>query len=385
MSDYSQSLISLLAYHATARPDAIALRHKKLGLWQHWSWKNLLELSERYTSALYEYGFQNKQTFLIVSAPNIDVVAISLAIQALGGEVQLIDQSVDTLKTEDFLRHLAILKPDYILVEELEQLVSIETLRYHPIYIFYIEQSKLSTFEYDYVVAVDKLLKNSNEKYRIDFKKTQLEPTQIAFRFERIESNQRLRVQYSHQDLIVEAKHLVQNHHLDQHEEAFVTRAFSSVGHIRYLWSSWLLVGFNLNIPETLNTRDQDRQIISPTLVLGTNETYARVEQLIYNRLPSDKWLAKHYRHALQKQKNEEKLSLIDKFSFALFKQVILEELGFSHLKVALTVGQPVTLATRNFYQSLGVKLRDWGEYAEWQSTQLDNSQLHSLPITTIN
>lgn len=28
MSDYSQSLISLLAYHATARPDAIALRHK---------------------------------------------------------------------------------------------------------------------------------------------------------------------------------------------------------------------------------------------------------------------------------------------------------------------------------------------------------------------
>lgn len=141
MSDYSQSLISLLAYHATARPDAIALRHKKLGLWQQWSWKNLLELSERYASALYEYGFQNKQTFLIVSAPNIDVVAISLAIQALGGEVQLIDQSVDTLKTEDFLRHLAILKPDYILVEELEQLVSIETLRYHPIYIFILNKA----------------------------------------------------------------------------------------------------------------------------------------------------------------------------------------------------------------------------------------------------
>ncbi|USP42028.1 AMP-binding protein [Acinetobacter sp. XS-4] len=385
MSDYSQSLISLLAYHATVRPDAIALRHKKLGLWQNWSWKDLLGLSERYASALYEYGFQNKQTFLIVSAPNIEVVAISLAIQALGGEVQLIDQSVDTLETEDFLQHLAILKPDYILVERLEQLVSIETLRYHPIYIFYIEQSKLSTFEYDYVVAVDTLLKNSNEKYRIDFKTSQVEPAQIAFSFERIESNQRLRVQYSHQELIEEAKHLVQNHHLDHHEEAFVTRAFSSVGHIRYLWSSWLLAGFNLNIPETLNTRDQDRQIISPTLILGTNETYARVEQLIYNRLPNDTWLAKHYQHALQKQKNEEKLSWIDKFSFVLFKQVILEELGFSQLKVALIVGQPVTIATRNFYQSLGVELHDWGEYAEWQNTPLENHSLQSLPITTIN
>ncbi len=48
MSASMHSLISLLAYHAQYRPKAIALRHKKLGRWEQWTWQELQKRSEKY-------------------------------------------------------------------------------------------------------------------------------------------------------------------------------------------------------------------------------------------------------------------------------------------------------------------------------------------------
>lgn len=388
MSDYTHSLVSLVAHHAQTRPQAIALRHKKFGLWQQWSWQKLLELSERYASALHEYGFQKDQSFLIVSNPNVDVVAISLAIQALGGQVQLIDQAVEILDTHTLPDYLAILQPDYILIEQLEQLISLEALNYHPTYIFYIEQNNLTTFDHEYIVDIVSLLEGVKEKYHIEFSQLNVQQSQIAFSFERVEADQRLRVYYSHQELIEEARQLIQTHHLDHSEDAFIARAFSSVGHIRYLWSSWLLAGFSLNIPETLQTRDQDRQVIAPTLVLGTQSTYVRVEQRILKRLPQqDRWLARTYQLALSRIQQKQKLTLLQKLVLGLFRQVILEELGFSRLKTALIVGQPVENTTHQFYQALGVQLQHWGQHAAWQTSKLStcDTVLNPVSITTIN
>jgi long-chain acyl-CoA synthetase len=152
VSDYSKNLVSLLVNHASTQPNAIALRHKKIGLWQTWTWEKLLALSERYTSALQEYSFQKEHSLVIICSPNVDVIAISLAVQALGGRVQLIDQSDDTLQTDEILEHLSNLKPDYLLIEQLEQLVSLDALNYHPTYIFYIEQNHLHHFDHEYVI-----------------------------------------------------------------------------------------------------------------------------------------------------------------------------------------------------------------------------------------
>ncbi|MCY6411608.1 AMP-binding protein [Acinetobacter sp. VNH17] len=388
MSDYTHNLVSLLVYHAQTRPEAIALRHKKFGLWQQWSWQKLLQLSEKYASALDRYGFTKGQSFLILSTPNTEVVAISLAIQALGGKVQLIDHGVEQLAAEALLNHLAIIQPDYILIEQLEQLGSLQQLNYHPAYIFYIEHSNASSFNHDYIVDLMALLADERGHAQLEFKRLPIQQSQLAFSFERVEANQRFRVCYSHQELIEEAQQLIHTHDLDHNEEAFIARAFSSVGHIRYLWSSWLLAGFSLNIPETLQTRDQDRQVIAPTLVLGTQATYVRVEQLISRRLPQPHtWLAKTYQSALLKLQQKQKLTLVQRGIIVLFRQVILEELGFSRLKTALIVGQPVEMTTQQFYQGLGVQLQHWGQYTEWRSTQVSVTphDFPNLPITTIN
>ncbi|GAA5000472.1 AMP-binding protein [Acinetobacter puyangensis] len=387
MSDHLQSLATLLAYHAQVRPHAIALRHKQLGLWRQWSWQQLLEMSQRYASALTAYGFQKDQTFFIASSPNVEVVAISITVQALGGRVQLLDQAAEELDAVQLHQDLNILQPDYVLVEQLQQLSPLASLNYHPTYIFYIEQNNLSAFDHEYIVDLKTLFSELKPQHQIEFKQIRTPLMQTAFSFEKVEDGQRFRVYYSHQELIEEAQRLVDAYQLEATEQAFIARAFSSVGHIRYLWSAWLYAGFCLNIPESLQTRDQDRQVISPSLVLGTKQTYERVEQLIMARLPkSDSWLFHQYQAAIQQIGQQRTPSLIQRLVFALFKQAILEELGFSQLKTALIVGEPVSDQTAQFYQALGIQLQHWGQHAAWQAmTSTMSLNLTSSSTITIH
>lgn len=372
MSKYSKNLVSLLTHHASTQPNAIALRHKQLGFWQEWTWEKLLVLSEHYASALQAYGFQKEQSFVIISPPNIDVIAISLAIQALGGRVQLIDQSDDVVNSDQILEYLSIRKPDYILIDQLEELVSLDAIHYHSIYIFYIEQNHLNQFDHQYIIKLSALLENNASTHRVSFKNLIVHDSYIGFSFHHIRENQQHNICFSHEDLINEAQQLIDQHQIGKDEQAFVARAFSSIGQIRYLWSSWLLAGFCLNIPETLNTRDQDRQIISPTLVLGTQATYERVRQRILQRLPQPRtWLYQTYQHALEQKQKQKKMSLLHKVLFELFKQIILEELGFARLKTALIVGDHLSKETQLFYESLNVQLQYLGESPSWQKNEL--------------
>ena len=388
VSDYSKNLVSLLVQHASTRPKAIALRHKKIGLWQTWTWEKLLALSERYAFALQEYSFQKEQSLVIICSPNVDVIAISLAVQALGGRVQLIDQSDDTLQTDEILEHLSNLKPNYLLIEQLEQLVSLEALNYHPTYIFYIEQNHLHHFDHEYVISLATLFESNKSKHQASFKNLIIHNSDVAFSFTQIKEGHLQTVHFSHEGLIKEAEQLIDRHQIGKDEQAFIARSFSSVGQIRFLWSVWLLAGFCLNIPETLRTRDQDRQVISPTLVLGTQATYERVHQRILQRLPQSKTrLHQIYQHAIEQKPKQKKMHLVHRLILSLFNQVILEELGFARLKTALVVGDQVSKETQLFYESLGVQLQYWGESPDWRKTEFSEQTKsnHLLSSSTLS
>jgi long-chain acyl-CoA synthetase len=367
MSDYTQNLVSLLVGHAQQRPEATALRHKQFGLWQSWSWQRLLALSESYASALAQQQFQQQQSLLILSSPNVDVVAISLAVQALQGQLLLLDQELDRFDHDQLLGHLNTLQPDYLLIEHDRVL---QGLNYQPRAIFYIEDQHPDANAQPFCLPVSQLLAQHQLEAAIHFGQLQLAPSQLAFGFYKIESAHRYTVNYSHHDLVTAAQDLIQIHHLEPDDVAFVARAFSSVGHIRYLWPAWLAAGFSLNIPETLQTRDLDRQEIAPSVVLGTAATYSRVAHNMLERLPRQgSVLDKIYQSTLVNIQQKQPLTLVQRLLRRVLRQVILDELGLSRLKTALIVGQPLDSSSVLFYQFLGIDLQPWGQAAQWQTT----------------
>lgn len=368
-----QHLVHLLHLHAQNYKHEIALRHKQLGVWQEWSWQALLEKSQHYAGLLKHFNFQENHHVLLLSPPNVDVIALSLAAQALGGSVQLIDSQQDDVLNPVYLD---VLQPQFVLVEELAQLEGVTQSSFIPQVIFHIEPAHLNFDWKQNETVVFHLLSDFIDYPKITFDQLILDSTETAFRFEYIENKQLSSVSYTHKELITEAGQLVEKYALNPSEQAFVARSFSSVGHIRYLWSSWLLAGFTLNIPEVLATRDQDRQVIAPTLVLGTKQSYERVYQLILSKLvKKNTWLFNAFQQSFISADSHASSSLIKRLIKGLYRQSILEELGFSQLRTALIVGEQVSEEAFAFYQALDLHLQPWNEPVQWIKREL--KELH--------
>ncbi|MDQ1207388.1 long-chain acyl-CoA synthetase [Acinetobacter baylyi] len=388
-TDYMSSiqikhLSDALLYHARQHPSSIALRHKQFGLWKEWSWSELLQRTEEYLTALQQYQLQKEQTLLILSLPSIDVISLSLAIHALGGKVQLIE-NINEISEQDMIEILNQLKPSYVLVDEIEQIKNLKLLEKFPTFVFH-SDSYFHSYSYSQkIISLDELRQDAATLSSSSLADIQLFENKIAFIVYQLDQKQIVQVSLDHVSLINEANHLIHHHQLNQNEQAFISRAFSSVGHIRYLWSTWLIAGFTLNIPENLETRDLDRKVIAPTLVLGTPQTYQRVEEIILNRLtPSLK------KHILSLQGNDNVfINAYQKTVKFFLKHVVLEEIGFGRLKTALIVGEKLPKQTQAFYQYFGIELHHWESISEcpvenvqtleagWSSTQLSSSALH--------
>lgn len=380
-----QHFVSLLLSHAQQKPQQVAIRQKQFGLWHTWSWHDVLEISEHYANALHGYGFKKNQSILLLSQLNIDVIAISLAVQALGGKIQFVGTDLDTLTSEQILQYFQQLQPEYAVVEHLEQLIPLQQFEDLPLYIFYLQQNHLTPPEYEHIVSSHQLLAKNQDQDQIKFENLLFEKQQIAFSFERFSEYEHLQVSYRHQELIAQAQQMAQLYQLDSLEQAFVASAFGNVQQMRYVWSVWLYVGFTLNLPETLETLDQNQQVIAPTVLFGTQFDYEQLYHLILQRLPSERSIySRIFQRILNTQDQRLILSWSEKWVLGCFRQVILEEFGLSYLKTAVVIGDPVSDAAQAFYAALRINLCFWESDPVWHSQSNLAERLTSMGLEPV-
>lgn len=418
MSASTQSLVSIFAENVQSKAQKVALRHKQLGIWQEWTWLDLAHVVQKYVAVLNEFkiNFESEKnlSLLISSSPNVHFFAFSIASQILGISVQLIESQQQQHDSNLFLS-LQIIQPDLIFIEDLKQLDDRTTLGLNPTLnlnsiIFYLQDNRLNPKQLNHTYSIldrinqfDDLQFNDLQFNGLEFNhpnnkalKHPAEPNefdekQIAFIFHKIKSGQHFYAFYHAQSLIEEAENLIETHHLNHDEQAFITRGFASHDHIRYLFTSWLIAGFCLNIPENFETRDQDRQMISPTLIIGTSSTYARAENIVQQKLPNlNSGLFKIFPnlknwHSSFSNPQSNTSGLFETLFNAFFKQSILASLGFSNLRTAIVVGESSSERTRQFYQRLGIKLSSWQSQTYWKNKQFDPKSDPSSDLKTFN
>ena len=90
------SLPGWLLEQAAARPRAVALRHKRLGVWQERSWDALRVEVGALAGALSERGFRPGSTLTLLSNPRPEAVLLALAAQWLGGVAAVLDPRGET-------------------------------------------------------------------------------------------------------------------------------------------------------------------------------------------------------------------------------------------------------------------------------------------------
>lgn len=331
-----QTLPQALLRQAQTRGSAIALRYKRLGIWHERSWSELAHDISRLAAALHTLGFGPDANLLIISHARPEALLLTLAAQWLGGSVTLLAADDDNRTL------LATLNPGFVLVENLEAL---QQLRERHV-VVYLDGRGL-----DHSQA---LIAYADLSADAAAPACAADPNAAAFVF-----HTETVVQLTHAQLLAGARTLVTREHLRADEEALAARVFAASGQARYLLAPWLHAGFRLNFPEALATRDTDRRELGPTLVLGTRESYARLEQWVHERLP----LPGTFSHGVYRWAMQPTPSLVRRWlGHWLVRRPLLDVLGMSRLRAPLLVGPALSPHSAAFFGALGIHPGNWQE-----------------------
>lgn len=354
------TLPSWLNYQASTHGYRVAIRHKQLGIWKESNWENAKNEVFRLVQLLKSKGFAAGDTVYLLTHPRPEALLLSIAAQWLGGIAAPIDPKEDVIKT---IRLFELIQPLFLFAEGQVQVDLALQLNQLPRLIIYADQRGLSKYENEALQYY-----SDTHEVELDIFDTRsiAEPEHEAFAFFRLEEGQHFEVQFlTHREMLMQGRELVSHEKLTRDEEALAARSFAASGHVRYLLAPWLLTGFRLNFPENIDTRDNDRRELGPTLVAGTKETYQRLEVLINSRLPLEgTWLRKAFNWALGTQS---KRSLVNKvFARWLFLSPLRDVIGFSHTRVPLVVDEQLSEQSLKLFAALGINVRIWPDIRNW-------------------
>ncbi|WPP47026.1 AMP-binding protein [Pseudomonas sp. AN-1] len=346
-----------LQWQARQQDAGIALRHKRLGVWQVRRWAQVAAEVSTLAGALQARGFASGSTLAILSRPRPEALLAALAAQWLGGVAALFDPLEAAGDQLELLREL---QPEFVFAEGLEELQRLRAAALAPRLAFYADGRGVSEEEGG-AQAYARLLAEASAYQTAP--QAHAERSAFAF-YRRGADGGHEQQRISHAELLREGRRLVDVEQLGPREEALAARAFAAGGQARYLLAPWLIAGFRLNFPESLATRDNDRRELGPTLVAGTRETYGRLYELALARLPQPGTLQRRLVDwALARRPGLLRRTL----GHALVCRPLRDVLGFSRTHAPLLVGEPLAEEAQQFFAGLGVVVRTWPDPAEWQ------------------
>ena len=344
-----------LRHQAQHRPHAIALRHKRLGAWHALSWQAVAALVVQLAAGLAKRGFGAGDALLLVSHPREEALILSLAAQWNGGVAIPLDPQLD----DDALGVVvAELAPRFVFAEDdtqLERFLAHEGL-------CVIDANPRHLRDHPHPAVIDYRALSSQPEGGFA---SAARPQDDAFAFVRFDTEGQLVAQrFPHATLVREAQQLIGAEKLNADDEAFAARAFAAASQARYLIAPWVLCGFRLNFPESLATRDNDRRELAPTLVAGTRETYARVAQLVNDRLPGPRsWR----RRLITRVQRRDAGPLVRTVTWWFITRPLREVIGFSRTHAALVIGAPLDETTAALFEVLRVDVRAWPDSSDWR------------------
>ena len=312
----TQTLPQAMLQQAATRGTATALRYKRLGIWHPRSWQQLADEVGRLAAALQQSGFAREDELLIISQARAE--ALLLALAEAEAEVQQVREGQSPTRL-----------------------------------LLFLDGRGLDAGTNPTLTAYEPWLAGAPAAAPAQV----ADSTRTAFVFYDADDQPPRRL--SHGQLLEGARKLLARERLGPGEEALAARVFAASGQARYLLTPWLSAGFCLNFPEALATRDTDRRELGPTLVLGTRESYGRLELWARERLPLPGTLSHRLYHwAMALSGNGVRRWL----GHWLIRRPLLDVLGMSRLRVPLLVGPALTPQSAEFFAALGVRPGNWQE-----------------------
>src|SRR5262245_18975081 len=272
MAESSQDTFPrLLLHHARARPQRPAIREKDLGIWQTWTWAQVLDKVRALACGLAAQGFRRGDHLAVIGANRPRLYWSMMAAQCLGGVPVPLYEDAIAAETAFVLGHADV---RYAVAEDQEQCDKLlEALPQCPRLerIYYDDPRGLRHYRQPQLASVDTLEAAGREHARRDPGLFEREigkgaPEDVAtILYTSGTTGHPKGVILTHAAMIATGRAYAQFEKLTADEEMLAYLPLAWVGQNLFSYSQSMVAGFCVSCPESAETVMTDLREIGPT------------------------------------------------------------------------------------------------------------------------
>ena len=366
----------LLQLHAQRRPGATAIREKDLGIWQGWSWMQVLAEVRQIAAGLHQAGFTRGEHLAIIGENRPRLYFTMIAVQCLGGiPVPMYQDAVAAEMA--FVFDNAEIK--FAVVEDQEQVDKLLEIREtvpHLKRIVYEDPRGLRNYDqpglasYEQIRALgEQFLKEHPTLVEDEIAKGSASDVAAMFYTSGTTANPK-GVVLAYGNLLAAGRAGADMERLTDREEVLAYLPMAWVGQNIFSYTQWLVCGFTVNCPESAATVQADMREIGPTYYFAPPRVLEGLLTQVMIRMEDASAVKRRMFHYFMDVARRVGGRLLDKQPVGLGDRLLYglgdwfvyaplrNALGMSRIRVAYTAGEAIGPDLFTFYRSLGINLK---------------------------
>ena len=356
-----------------------AYRHKDLGIWQVWTWAQVLEAVRAFSVGLRELGLKRDDKVAIIGSNRPRLYWAMCAAQALGGVPVPIYADSVAQEMAYILDHAEVTIAVVEDQEQVDKLLSIVDRLPRLALIIYDETRGLRDYDHQRLKSIADVQKLGRDSLGADVDSLQRWETAVAagkgedlaiMLYTSGTTGRPKGVMLNFDNLIISAVNGNLFDQLGPDEEVIAYLPLAWVGDHVFSYAQPFTAGFCVNCPESPETVSEDRREIGTTYAFAPPRIYENLITLTMVRMEDAGRLKRHmFRYFIavarrwgEKILNRERVPLHARLLYWLGELLVYgplkNRLGVSRIRLAYTAGEAIGPEIFRFWRSLGVNLK---------------------------
>jgi long-chain acyl-CoA synthetase len=369
----------LLVRNARNFGDRPALRQKDLGIWQTWTWAQVLDLVRAYAVGLHRLGLKRGDTIAIVGSNRPKLYWSVTAAQALGAVPVPVYADAVADELSFVLAHAEVRFAAVEDQEQVDKILSVSERLPKLEKMVYDERKGLRDYDHANLRAIDDVIADGRAALKQDASLDAWLDGEIAagkgsdtsvILYTSGTTGQSKGVVLSAERCITAGSDTVAFDRLTERDETLAYLPLAWVGDHYLNYVQGLIAGFCIACPESGDTVMQDLREIGPTFYFAPPRTFEQILTRVMIRMEDAGFLKRRMFHAFigiarrygEPILNGEPVPWHGRLLYGLGRLLVYEPLknmlGLSRVRVAYTAGEAIGPDLFSFYRSLGLNLK---------------------------